>query len=319
MRKNKDSKYVERYKSNLQKLTSGISVHFNSEHKTKGGQKLEVEIILIPFWDGPKFMIKQVTIDKTNHNKLKAVHINNERKIEKLEKSINDYRFSNQQLEKLAYTIAHDLKEPLKTMTHLTGCLKDICFDRLIDEEKVIIDLIQSSGNRMIGIVENTLTLAKMNHDGLQFKSVNLKQLINEILFDLEAILNESTAKISFNYTGMKDVLMNRFSVYQLIQNLIKNAIKFVPKKKKPIIRIDAVVNAEMVKVSVADNGIGIDPQYSEVIFGMYQRLNSYKDFQGAGLGLSICKRTVEIHKGKIWVESDGISGSTFFIEIPNY
>jgi light-regulated signal transduction histidine kinase (bacteriophytochrome) len=140
---------------------------------------------------------------------------------------------------------------------------------------------------------------------------------MKNVLSDLEFSIKESSAKIKVG--PLPTLFINPFQIHQILQNLISNAIKFRPRDKKdgPIIDVSATEHADHVVLSVKDNGIGIDPQYQDKVFRIFQRLHSRQVYPGTGIGLASCKKVIEHLGGKIWFESKPHHGTTFFVSLP--
>ena len=145
-------------------------------------------------------------------------------------------------------------------------------------------------------------------------ESVNCDQLLNEVLSDLHAAIQETGATITVN--PLPVINAYRTQLKQLFQNLILNAIKFRKKDIAPVITITVTPKKGFWQLSIADNGIGIDPKNQEKVFVMFQRLHSRKEYEGSGIGLAFCKKIVQLHQGTIWLESAVGKGSTFYFTI---
>jgi light-regulated signal transduction histidine kinase (bacteriophytochrome) len=148
-----------------------------------------------------------------------------------------------------------------------------------------------------------------------EMKSTNLEDVMREMMKNLAGALDRSEGKITWD--PLPAVLVDPIPMVQLFQNLVGNALKYRKKDEPPRVRIAATKTGKEWVFSISDNGIGIDPQYAERIFAIYQRLHSNKEIPGTGIGLAICKKIVERHGGRIWVKSDLKKGSTFYFTLP--
>jgi len=157
------------------------------------------------------------------------------------------------------------------------------------------------------------LAYSRIHSKGKNFSQVDIAQVVDNVTKNLALKIKERHAKIDFS--GLPVILADETQMIQLFQNLIANAIKFSP--DDPVITITSELNGNGYWFAVKDHGLGIEPQYFERIFQIFQRLQSREKYDGTGIGLAICKRIVERHGGKIWLESEPGKGSTFFFTIP--
>ncbi|MBI3359366.1 MAG: response regulator [Nitrospirae bacterium] len=217
---------------------------------------------------------------------------------------------SNDDLMQFAYTAAHDLKQPLHNIIGFIRILEDRHKGRLDKESAHDILQIVRSVKRMGAVIDDLLLYAKAGSTGLNMQQVSLEDALQIVLENLHQEIGENDAVI------MHDALpthpCDEPQVVCLLQNLLDNAIKFNDHKKTPRIEILAETRGTEVVFSVRDNGIGIDPKYHEKIFVIFERLHTQAEYPGTGIGLAICKKIVERHKGRIWVESRLGEGSTF-------
>lgn len=219
----------------------------------------------------------------------------------------------NKDLEQFNFITSHDLQEPLLTLIGYSNLLKDDYADKLDDEGKLFLEFISNSAGRMRALISGLLEYNRIvkNKETL---SCDLNDLMVEVLDDLHGYILETRASIS--YTKLPTI--NCYPVFfrSLLQNLISNAIKFKKKAIKPKIVLTVKETRQKWLFSVKDNGIGIDEKHFEQIFIMFKRLNNINDYKGYGIGLSHCKRIVEIHNGEIWVNSTPNKGCTFYFTI---
>jgi light-regulated signal transduction histidine kinase (bacteriophytochrome) len=168
--------------------------------------------------------------------------------------------------------------------------------------------------SRMQNLINDLLEFSRVTTKAREFEPTDLQSVLDRVLFDLDVSITENEASIS--YGSLPVVLADSVQFTQLFQNLISNAIKF-RSEKTPKIEISAKKETDQWLFSVKDNGIGIDPKYSERIFEVFKRLNKREEYPGTGIGLSICKKIVERHGGRICVESEPGKGSTFYFTLP--
>jgi PAS domain S-box-containing protein len=221
---------------------------------------------------------------------------------------------SNAELQQFAYVASHDLQEPLRMVTSYLGLLEKRYGDQLDPKAQEFIDYALQGSERMKQLINGLLEYSRVNSRGVRFAPLEMGQVINEVMLALKASIDENKAIIVA--AQLPTILADRRQMAQLLQNLIGNAIKFHG-PQPPRVEISAREDGREWIFSVHDNGIGIDPKYHSRIFEVFQRLHTVSEFPGTGIGLAICKKIVEQHGGRIWVESAEENGSTFFFALP--
>ncbi len=251
----------------------------------------------------------QATIEKEDHlqTRLKAEGV-------ALEKMVNVLQTKNQELEQFAYIASHDLQEPLQTVSSFTILLEKQYQGQLDQTADVYLNYISQSVSRMQALISGLLDYARIGHEK-QPELVNCNDILKAVMDDLDATIKASNANIKLGHFPTIEVYPVEFK--QLFQNLVSNAIKFRKEGIFPEISITAAEEQSSWVFSVADNGIGIDKVFYEKIFVIYQRLHPRSKYEGTGIGLAHCKKIVELHGGKIWVESEPNAGSIFYFRIP--
>lgn len=239
-----------------------------------------------------------------------------ERKIaeESLKKYAANLERSNKELEQFAYVASHDLREPLRMVTSFSQLLKERYRGRMGVDADEFIDYIVDGGIRMDALVNDLLEFSRITSKAKPFEPTEMNTVVDEALRNLSFAIRESGVKIQSD--TLPSVSVDRSQMVQVYQNLISNAIKFRA-EHYPEIHIGAIRRGDEWVFSVSDNGIGIDPAYWERIFEIFKRLHTREQYPGTGIGLAICRRIVERHGGRIWVESEEGKGSTFFFSLP--
>lgn len=250
-------------------------------------------------------------------NELLKQEIKERRRIEQmLEAKANDLLRSNAELEQFAYVVSHDLKAPLRNVQGFADLLRRDQSE-FKPATREYIDMIWEEVKRFSDIIDALLRYARVSTSSVQdMKEVDFQQLVYKIEGQLSLTLQNRKAQL--HYRNLPALQANYRQMQQLLQNLIINAIKFTPEGRMPFIHLQAEPVQNGYRFAVKDNGIGLQPADQNRIFGLFQRVNGEQQFEGNGLGLSICKKIVEQHKGKIWVESEGPGkGCTFFFTLP--
>jgi PAS domain S-box-containing protein len=221
----------------------------------------------------------------------------------------------NKELEQFAYIASHDLQEPLRTVSNFAIALEEDYGTQLDDNAKRYLSSIHRATKRMSALIRALLDFSLLGrYRNLTY--VDLKKIIGDTISDLESVIHSTGTMIRFG--EMPSLLVYETEMRQLFQNMILNAIKFRKKEIPPEIYIGAQKLNDKWKISLHDNGIGIDPIHYERIFQIFQRLHNENEYDGYGIGLANCKKIVELHEGEIWVESMSGKGTTFHFTISN-
>jgi signal transduction histidine kinase len=222
---------------------------------------------------------------------------------------------SNNDLQQFAYVASHDLQEPLRTVASYVQLIERRYKDRLDDDAKKFIDFTVAGAVRMQKMIKDLLTYSRVSTKGNEFKRTNCEEILRLSLMNLKIAIEESQAQIT--HDPLPELYADGAQLIQLFQNLIGNALKFKKPGQLPAIHISAILSNEGWRISVKDNGIGIDQKYFDRIFVIFQRLHTREKYPGTGIGLSVCARIVERHGGRIWVESQPGEGTEFIFTIP--
>ncbi|MGE5679706.1 MAG: PAS domain S-box protein [Bacillota bacterium] len=223
--------------------------------------------------------------------------------------------YSNKELEQFAYVASHDLQEPLRMVTSYTKLLAKKYKGKLDENADQYISFADEGATRMHTLIKDLLMFSRITTRAKPLEKVNCSQIIEKVLMDLELLIKENNAEIIFN--DLPVVIADPTQIRQLFQNLIENAIKFHHQARKPEIIISAGKIDGKWLFSIRDNGIGIESKYFERIFITFQRLHEREKYSGNGIGLAACKKIVERHGGKIWVDSEPDKGTTFYFTLP--
>jgi chemotaxis family two-component system sensor kinase Cph1 len=225
-----------------------------------------------------------------------------------------DLERSNAELKKFAYVASHDLQEPLNQVANYVQLLEMRYHDALDQDATEFIEFAVEGVSLMQTLIDDVLVYSKVDLKGIEWQLTHSEAALTHALSNLRGRIAETEATVT--YDPMPQIVADGTQLMQLFQNLVGNAIKFRG-TEPPQIHIGAQRQEDTWLFSVRDNGIGIDPQFSDRIFVIFQRLHTRDEYPGSGMGLAICKKIVECHRGRIWVESSVNQGATFYFTIP--
>lgn len=221
----------------------------------------------------------------------------------------------NKELEQYAYVAAHDLQEPLHTMSSLVDLLREDGSDKLSDHGRIYLDYIGQAAGRMTSLIQDLLNYSRIGSTEVP-QQVNCNELLQQVMNDLRQRIQATSAQIQI--APLPTLMGYPTALRQLFHNLITNAIKFQPAGQTPHIEIAAKKMADGWLFSVKDNGIGIPREQHESVFVLFKRLHRKDTYAGNGIGLTYCRKAVEMHNGEIWIDSEPGKGSafTFFLNL---
>ena len=277
------------------------------------------------YWDSYAVPIKNETNDIENIIQITR-NITERMQVENaLRERTEALEISNRELEQFAYVASHDLQEPLRMISSYVQLLARRYKDRLDTDADEFISYAVDGVTRMQVLINDLLAYSRVTTRGKDFEATDSEEALSRALRNLQAAIQESSAVMT--YDPLPTVMTDSIQLEQLFQNLISNSIKF-RSNEPPHVHISAQrINNSKPSIeqslrdgwlfSVCDNGIGIDPEYADRIFTIFQRLHTRDEYPGTGIGLAICKRIVERHRGRIWVESQLGQGAIFNFSIP--
>ena len=230
------------------------------------------------------------------------------------EKAIELMR-SNEELQQFAYIASHDLQEPLRTVQSYLQLLQKRYGNNLDDSAHEFIDFAVDGAQRMRSLIEDLLAYARVSSRARPPRPTNLNKVLDEVILSLNARITETNAKIDVK--ELPTLMADEPQIRQLFQNLITNALKFTKNKTQPKISIGAAQSDKVWRICFQDNGIGIAPDFTNKIFNIFRRLHTRGEYSGTGMGLAICKKIAERHRGTIEVQSTPDIGSNFIVCLP--
>jgi len=265
----------------------------------KDGTEFPVEIGLNPVYTNNEMFVLSSIID-----------ISERRKNEKIIKSqLADLKIKNKDLEQFNYIASHDLQEPLRTVANFAEMIREDYPGPVEGNIKFYLDTISAATSRMSILIRSLLDFSKIGR-GRQLSMVNCNVLAADVLADLDSLIKESGAKIIVG--ELPTINAYETELRQVFQNLVNNAIKFSRAGITPEVLLSATKLDDSYEFCITDNGIGISPRNFNKIFQIFQRLHKEDEFTGHGIGLANCYKIVQLHEGKIWVESEYGKGSAF-------
>jgi PAS domain S-box-containing protein len=244
-----------------------------------------------------------------------ARDITERKKAEEILKSkLEELRRSNEELEQFAYVSSHDLQEPLRMISSYLQLLQRRYQGNIDEKADKYIHFAVDGAARMQVLINDLLEFSRVTTKAEEPEPTDSKLVLEQVLSNLDLFIKQNKATVS--HCSLPEVMADSTQLVQVFQNLIINGIKF-HSEEPPKIHISAEKKASEWIFSVQDNGIGIDPQYSKKIFEVFKRLHKKEEYPGTGIGLAVCKKIVERHGGRIWVESELGKGSTFYFTLP--
>ena len=276
------------------------------KHRRRDGSLAHMQVLKAPVTDaGGKVVGIQVIFWDVTEKKVAEDH---------LKQTLDDLARSNRDLEQFAYVASHDLQEPLRMIASYTKLLSKRFEENVDGEAAEFVHYAVEGAVRMQQLINDLLAYSRLGSRGHPFEEIAMEQVVRDTLANLQISIDENCALITND--PLPKVHGDRVQLTQLLQNLLSNSIKF-KSDQSPKIHVSAVEKDRHWIFSVRDNGIGLDPQYADRIFVIFQRLHTRDKYPGTGIGLAICKKIVERHGGEIWVESKPGKGATFYFSLP--
>ncbi|HSW11435.1 MAG TPA: PAS domain S-box protein [Solimonas sp.] len=267
--------------------------------RRKDGSEFPIEISLSPMETEQGLWVTAAIRDVTERKQFER----------KLADYAENLQRSNQELEQFAYVTSHDLSAPLRSVSGFSQLLKKRHGEALGEEGREYLDFIIRSAAHMEALIAGLLTLSRVGRKEAAFTTVDCDRLLGVVQAQLSAMVQERDALIS--HDPLPKLPGQEMELHQLFQNLVSNGLKFQP-GSNPRVHVSAQREGDLWHFSVRDHGIGIDPQYLDRIFEIFQRLHGTDEYEGTGIGLALCRKIVQHHGGNIWAESHAGDGASF-------
>ncbi len=257
-------------------------------------------------------------IDITSSRDELAREVNERKAVEEsLERVMENLERSNKELEQFAYIASHDLQEPLHKIMAFGDLLKARAYESLNEQNRDYVNRMQKAATRMRQLIDDLLMYSRVTTRGKEFEPVSLSDALSDALSVLDHRIEESRGEVIVG--TLPTVMADRMQMAQLFQNLIGNALKFRKSDLPPLIRVSGrTLEDGSAEISIEDNGIGFDEKYLDRIYTLFQRLHGRDEYEGTGIGLALCSKIVERHRGTITAQSKPGEGATFIVTLPH-
>ena len=325
------------------KFVGAFEVYYDITAHNKDLKHVMNKFLLVPFIINLLFLLvltlvlirQDRALIKEKENEAELVALNNQleseivvrkRAEEQMLEFAEQLEQRNKELQEFAHIASHDLQEPLRKVMSFGDRLKNKCAGALDEQGRDYLERMQNASRRMQNLIEGLLMFSRVSSKAQPFEDVDLSQTFKEVVSDLEIRIEELGGKVEID--DMPVLKADAMQMRQLFQNLIGNALKFHKQDEAPIVRVTSVSSVgdesnesdqsgSFHKIIFEDNGIGFEEKYADRIFGVFQRLHGKTEYEGTGIGLSVCKKIVERHGGSIEVKSSPGKGTSFIVTLP--
>lgn len=295
-------------RESIELAAGGQLAGFEATHVSHQGECVSFQFTLKPVKDDSGDVIYLIPegVDISQHKQRE----------QQLSRLISEVETSNQELEQFAYVASHDLQEPLRKIASYAQLFKEEYGANLNAEAEDYLNVVMDGAKRLKILIADLLSFSRIATQGKALGPTNAATCLLEAIGNLEMAIDECSAEITYDHLPVVEA--DKSQLTMLFQNLVGNAVKY-RRDAAPRIHVGVRDLGSIIEISVSDNGIGIDQQFYDRIFQIFQRLHNRREYSGTGIGLAICKRIVERFGGKIWLESTVGAGSTFFFTLKKF
>ncbi len=287
------------------------------KNKAKDGTYYWVDTTIVPFLDENKKPYQYLAIhtDITGRKKTETEILGlNEELERKVQDRTQQLQVANKEMESFSYSVAHDLRSPVRAMHGYATILEEDYSTHLDEEGRRLVFEIEYNAKKMGALIDDLLTFSRLGRKEINRSYINMNELVDSSLKEINSTL-KSLPKI--NIHKLHSVIADSALITHVMTNLLSNAIKYSSKTPNPVIEITSKQDNENLVFSVRDNGVGFDMEYADKLFGVFQRLHSDEEFEGTGVGLAIVQSIIHKHGGKVWAEGKEGEGATFNFSLP--
>jgi two-component system, sensor histidine kinase and response regulator len=284
------------------------AVYTDNLNVFKGYERGAFSFITKPFQ--PEILINKVKLFIEKHQQEIALYKLNL----DLEKKNAELVYTNKELEGFAYSVSHDLRAPLRAIDGFAQMLYEDYHEELNLDAARLLDIIRGNAKKMGLLIDDLLEFSRLGRKEISKAALEMTELWKSALKEIN---NNTTHNANVIIDPMHVVYADRAMIYQVLINLLANAIKYSSKAENPVINISSYDKDERIVFVVKDNGVGFDNRYGNKLFGVFQRLHSSDEFEGTGVGLALVKRIINKHGGEVWATGELSKGATFFFSLP--
>jgi PAS domain S-box-containing protein len=302
-----------------EELRNGFSLHLERRLRHKDGHTLYTIVSATPTFDdaqhyqGAFAMFTDITARKRAEAEILLLNRELEERVAQRTAALEA---ANKEMEAFSYSVSHDLRAPLRAINGFASALEQDCASCLDDEGKRYLSLIRQGASRMARLIDDLLDLSRSSKGELGMRPVDMTGLIQQVYGELRDVVPERNIQLVMG--DLPPALCDQSLIRQVLVNLLSNAIKYTSRKSEAVIEVRGRAGQDANTYSIGDNGAGFDMKFASKLFGVFQRLHTYEEFEGNGIGLAIVKRIVERHGGHLWAEGEVGKGAVFYFTLPS-